>query len=250
MSNLKISPLSNDNVWEQLDNVLHLLGIHCGMPQGVGEAHITTGFEPLAKLLEGVNPKTRDQKELEQFTDKDGGVWQIHRHWFVKRPWFGWFGRVIIAKNINTGRYRKVFIPHRPSIRRFEAMTSTFAMRSNYSSVKAEQQAQLRLCEALSEQQRDCYFLNDAFIELGRSGLFYVLRRNRPTLAVRPNKDGSERPLCALCLHPTGYYMDTWAGIMPPSDEVLAHLLMIRASEKFYWRKANHIPLDEETSGV
>jgi hypothetical protein len=56
--------------------------------------------------------------------------------------------------------------------------------------------------------------------------------------------------LCALCLHPIGYYGDTWAGVMCPTDEVIAHLLMMRGSEEKYWANANQHPIDHPAAGV
>jgi len=56
--------------------------------------------------------------------------------------------------------------------------------------------------------------------------------------------------LCALCLHPIGYYGDTWAGVMCPTDEVIAHLLMMRGSEEKFWANANQHPIDHPAAGV
>ena len=57
-------------------------------------------------------------------------------------------------------------------------------------------------------------------------------------------------PLCALCLHPIGYYGDTWAGVMCPTDEVIAHLLMMRGSEEKIWANSNQHPVDHPNAGV
>ena len=45
--------------------------------------------------------------------------------------------------------------------------------------------------------------------------------------------------LCAMCLHPIGYYAGSWAGAMCPTDDVLAHLMLMRGDEKMFWRRAN-----------
>lgn len=82
------------------------------------------------------------------------------------------------------------------------------------------------------------------FSEKGKSGVMYVIRKNRPTIAI------GSRVLCALCLHPLGYYEGTWTGSLCPTDEVIAHLLFIRGDEHTFWKKANHIPLYETNSGV
>lgn len=51
------------------------------------------------------------------------------------------------------------------------------------------------------------------------------------------------RILCALCLHPIAYYSKSWAGAMTPTDDVCAHLMMMRSDEHLFWRRANqHAP--------
>ena len=64
--------------------------------------------------------------------------------------------------------------------------------------------------------------------------MIYLFRKGRPTIALRQDEDVNYA-LCALCLHPIGYYGDTWAGVMCPTDEVIAHLLMMRGSEEKFW---------------
>lgn len=236
--------------WSVCDDAAEALGIHCGLPQGIMRQHITTTYEPLSKLLEKLNPKTRDEEDITSLTDELGQTWTIRQQWKVKRPYKGLFGLVIIFQNRETGKCRKVFIPQDPCQRRLDMITWTMARRANFAFRESEQQAQRRLFRELSDDQRDQYVTADGFLELGRSGVYYLIRKNRPTIAFREDKNGGGDPLCALCLHPVAYYTDTWAGVLPPSDEVLAHLLMIRDSEKFYWRKANQMPLEHENSGV
>jgi hypothetical protein len=95
------------------------------------------------------------------------------------------------------------------------------------------------------------YLLTGMFLETSqRSHVTYVFRRLRPTLALRPGKDDSMRILCGLCLHPIGYYRGTWAGAMVPTDDVVAHLMLMRADELYLWRKANHIPAIWPEAGI
>lgn len=249
MGSLIPKPEVND-FWDSVDQVLHILGIHCGLPRGAGEVHITTRLESLAGLLQKMNPETSDERQLNQVTDVDGEVWKIQRCWTTKRPWKGELGLVVVARNERTRRLRTVFVPRKPWVRRYGFFTATLAMRTQYTFLEAELKARSRLFEALSESQRRSYTIADTVAEKGRSGIVYLLRKDRPTLAIRIDADEVETVLCALCLHPTGYYTDTWAGVTPPSDEILTHLLMIRSSEYFYWRKANQIPLERENSGI
>lgn len=96
------------------------------------------------------------------------------------------------------------------------------------------------------------YMLTGLLLETSkRSGVSYIFRRLRPTLAMRPNKDGSEmRMLCALCLHPIAYYAGTWGGAMCPTDDVIAHLSLMRGDEPMFWRRANQHPPFSHLAGV
>jgi hypothetical protein len=76
-----------------------------------------------------------------------------------------------------------------------------------------------------------------------------LFRKGKPTIAIRQDEEGGH-PLCALCLHPIGYYGDTWAGVMCPTDEAIAHLLMMRGSEEKFWANANQHPIDHPAAGV
>jgi hypothetical protein len=116
--------------------------------------------------------------------------------------------------------------------------------------VEAEQKAQTRLATLIPEDAFELYQLTGHFPEMSkRSQVTYLFRRGRPTIAIRQTEEYSH-PLCALCLHPIGYYGDTWAGAMCPTDEVIAHLLMMRGSEEKFWANANQHPLDRPAAGV
>lgn len=102
------------------------------------------------------------------------------------------------------------------------------------------------------------YLLTGMFIETSkRSGLTYVFRKLRPTvvldirakqidynfgeLAATERNEG--RIMGCLCLHPIAYYQDSWAGAMCPTDDVIAHLMLMRGDEPMFWRRANqHSP--------
>lgn len=96
------------------------------------------------------------------------------------------------------------------------------------------------------------YFLSGMFVETSkRSGVSYIFRKLRPTIALRPDKDGDGmKILCCLCLHPIGYYQDTWAGSMCPTDDVIAHLLLMRGDEPMFWKRANQIPAIRPEAGL
>lgn len=98
------------------------------------------------------------------------------------------------------------------------------------------------------------YLLTGMFLETSpRSGVTYLFRKLRPTVAITfkggkfhhlgKGRDEEGRILCALCLHPIAYYDDSWAGAMCPTDDVIAHLMLMRGDEPMFWRRANqHAP--------
>src|SRR5204863_1453670 len=97
------------------------------------------------------------------------------------------------------------------------------------------EKAQKKLEELIGESRYSMYALTGLFLEQSaRSGVMYAFRRSRPTIAMRGG-----RLLCALCLHPIAYYEGTFAGAMCPTDEVIAHLLLMRGDEAMFWRRSN-----------
>lgn len=86
------------------------------------------------------------------------------------------------------------------------------------------------------------YLLTGMFLETSkRSGLTYLFRKLRPTVVLdaRTKDSTSIRILCALCLHPIAYYKGSWAGAMTPTDDVIAHLILMRGDEPMFWKRAN-----------
>ena len=108
----------------------------------------------------------------------------------------------------------------------------------------AEIKATEKLSELVEHHKLTSYLMTGGFIETSkRSGVTYFFRRLRPTLALK-DQAGEIKILCALCLHPVGYYQGTWGGAMCPTDEVVAHLCLMRGSEEKYWAHANqHHPV-------
>lgn len=107
----------------------------------------------------------------------------------------------------------------------------------------AEAKARRKLRGMLTDRQWRHYDLTGSFLETSpRSRLTYLFRRLRPTVVMTPrNRRGDDvmRVLAVLCLHPIGYYERSWGGCMVPTDDVIAHLTMMRGTEAYYWSKAN-----------
>lgn len=88
------------------------------------------------------------------------------------------------------------------------------------------------------------YALTGTFLETSaRSGLTYFFRRLRPTVVI-DNRPGVEstRIVACLCAHPIGYYAETFAGAMTPTDDVVAHLMMMRGDEALFWKRSTQHP--------
>jgi len=70
-------------------------------------------------------------------------------------------------------------------------------------------------------------------------------------LAILNVGTGAEpRVLAALCMHPIAYYEDSWAGGMPPTDDVIAHLMLMCGDEPMYWRRSNQHPSWRPEAGI
>lgn len=127
---------------------------------------------------------------------------------------------------------------------RFEIATRTARAASHAHTVTAERKAQAKLRKHLTAYQWRSYVLTGMFDEPSRkSGLFYFFRKNAPTIVTKLVVVGNGlylKVLVTLCMHPVGYTERSAAGCMCPSDDVIAHLLLMRADEHLFWRKAVH----------
>lgn len=117
-------------------------------------------------------------------------------------------------------------------------------------SLESEQKALQTLGEFIRHRQMRQYLLTGSFLETSkRSRVTYLFRKLRPTIAMS-SATGEIKILCALCLHPIAYYADSWAGAMTPTDDVLAHLMLMRGDEKLLWRRANQHPSWRSAAGI
>jgi hypothetical protein len=119
-------------------------------------------------------------------------------------------------------------------------------------SSRAERRARQRLRTLISPGHDRAYELTGGFLERSRrSGVVYLFRRLRPTLALRHvAAEERVRVLAALCLHPVGHYERSWAGAMTPTDDVIAHLLLMRGCEARFWARAEQHPSWDPASGL
>lgn len=116
--------------------------------------------------------------------------------------------------------------------------------------VQQEANALQLLATLLPHHQFKRYLLTNTFLESSkRSGVMYMFRKLRPTVALSMNGK-SVKILAALCMHPIAYYAGTWAGAMCPTDDVIAHLTLMRADEHMFWRKANQHRATDPEAGL
>lgn len=108
--------------------------------------------------------------------------------------------------------------------------------------IEQESNAIGTLCGLVQHRQFKQYMLTGMFMERSkRSDVTYMFRRLKPTVAIRSDDDGS-RILCCLCMHPIAYYESSWAGAMCPTDDIIAHLMLMRGDEHMFWKRSNQHP--------
>ena len=118
--------------------------------------------------------------------------------------------------------------------------------------IEQEGNAVQTLGTLINHRQFRQYMLTGMFLETSkRSKVTYMFRRLKPTVAIRSDtvKDRM-RILCCLCMHPIAYYSESWAGAMCPTDDVIAHLMLMRGDEPMYWKRSNQHPPYRPESGL
>lgn len=133
--------------------------------------------------------------------------------------------------------------------------------------IEQESKALHLLGTLVTHRQFKHYLLTGSFLERSkRSGLTYLFRKLRPTVAIDARENGppryyfgdteakpprgSSRILACLCMHPIGYYSESWGGAMCPTDDVVAHLMLMRGDEPMFWRRCNQHSPDTPQAGL
>lgn len=117
-------------------------------------------------------------------------------------------------------------------------------------SLETEFAALATLRGLLSHHMFRSYLLTGMFIESSPKSLVtYIFRKLKPTVALRSH-DGEMKIMAALCLHPVAYYHGSWAGALCPTDDVLAHLMLMRGDEAMFWRRANQHAAYRKEAGI
>ena len=130
-------------------------------------------------------------------------------------------------------------------------MDITTLMASDAWGIEQDANAVRLLGTLVKHHQFKQYMMTGMLLERSkRSGTYYLFRRLKPTVALTANKGDQLCVLCAMCLHPIAYYDGSWAGGMCPTDDVVAHLMLMRGDEKMFWRRANQHPPHSPSAGL
>jgi hypothetical protein len=149
-------------------------------------------------------------------------------------------------------RYKYIVEP-KSSAQRLNLILRSAAIQHIGTLLKAERRARKKLRTMLDDGQALSYEVEGCFFERGASGVIYLLRRGRPLIALREKKIKDRtyvRFLAALCLHAHSYCANSFVGTLPPSDDVIAQLLLIRSDEHELWKRSSQKSLHDPTSGI
>lgn len=234
--------LTYPEVVTRLSHLGQLRGEWAGIPMPIQGLRLT---------VEDRNPYAKGLAELQDDLDAkdkpalEDDEWQYVNTWWSRR----WRMTVGIARNTVTGEYTTTQTRF-DYVKKVEILIETLRAAKDAWVFDAEVKAMETLGTHLAARPHlfETYITTGTFLETSRrSGLTYIFRRCRPTLVYNSER---QRMLCALCLHPIGYYQDSHAGSLVPTDDVIAHLLLMRADEPLLWRRANQHPVDRPEAGL
>ena len=204
-----------------------------------------------------LNPDDPPSREIDrECSPEDVGERQrVRNQWWSHRlrttMWMVWHGEPGDSDfNVELARM-PWSIQMEPHLR-FNMMLDTMDAGQQAWSADAELLAMEGLQSMVEPGQFDAYVLTGMFMERSRrSQAIYIFRKCRPTVVMLPSRNRETwGPACALCLHPIAFYTKTFAGGMVPTDDVIAHLSLMRADEHRYWRLANQHPIDRKEAGI
>lgn len=209
---------------------------------------------PERKLLESLSkPKKQKSRIRVGVTEKEDGDSEERDESALRlqRVWWDYKRSRIVYYYWQNGRLQKAFKFKHPYVHRLDLLMNTVAASQGWD-YAAELRAQEKLKELIKPHLFEMYQMMGVFMETSpRSGVTYWFRRLRPTVATAPLRrwipDAPLVALATLCLHPVAYYVQSYAGAMVPTDDVIAHLLFMRGDEHGFWKNANqHHPREDE----
>lgn len=235
-----------DEVMSKLSSHVTSHGVWAGSPRPLDDTRLVIEprypFPGLNGFKFGDN--IEDQPTVTKDEDSDSPK--------IRNFWYNWKRHTTVyVVEDKDGKVRHAEIPENHEYERFKYLIDTLGCYRAWKP-SAEVKAMRSLSELVSHSQMCCYMMTGMFLETSkRSGVIYLFRKLRPTVALSSRKSAkSVIPLCAMCLHPIGYYAGSFAGCLVPTDDVIAHLTMMRGDERGFWSKANQWPLWAANSGV
>lgn len=226
-----------------LQEIADAAGEHAGIPY------------PIEGLAIQTEDRYRDRDRAERIFDmreaRGSGLEpgeRLRAQWFSRRKG-GW---VFLVER--DGRVSMEFFPRASYIERFNYLLTTIQASQAWD-LERELRAQEKLRSLVQPHLFAMYVTTGCLLETSsRSGVTYILRRTRPTIAMAPmhrwDPDTRMKVIAVLCMHPLALYRDTWAGCMVPTDDVIAHLLYIRGDEAGFWRRANQHDPNSPEAGI
>lgn len=238
--------ISMDDLTREMMAVADAHGCDMGIPMPnleMDHAFVTAKRTPLGAVLQYHTQE--HETELSQWVAERGGA--------VRNSWQVLGDGTVVVIGLPNGQSRHVHQTHAGS--KLRKLMDTAMLRSSIpnQSPEAELKAMESLKGKLTRPQWASYVLNGLFPERSaKSDLHYIFRKGLPTLVVSYHGDQHEGGaiIAALCLHPFGYYQYTHCGSMVPTDEVIAHLLLMRADEHAFWKKSGQWHVTDTRSGL
>jgi hypothetical protein len=217
------------NLRMQLTHLGFERGEYSGIPVPInGNALVVEPSFAFAKAFHGdINDLTMEEERERNPPTKKYKDYKIRNLFYsVKR------GMEIAVCETPEGRVKMLV---RPKANQMSEMLGTLHA-SDAWGVDQEQAALQTLGGMIKHRQFRQYLLTGMFLERSkRSHVTYIFRRLRPTVAITATPPGTTdevemKILCCLCMHPIAYYAGSWAGAMCPTDDVIAHLALMRRS--------------------
>lgn len=195
-------------------------------------------------IVEPTYPKAKELMEIGQEPVKDDG-------WRMRNSWYSQHHRCEIILMERDG---KIDWGKLPAFHHLKYDLTTLGC-SEVWGIEQEGRAVQLLGQMLRHRQFKQYLITGMFLERSkRSGVTYLFRRLKPTIALAANSGlaerGNMRILAALCMHPIAYYEGSWAGAMVPTDDVIAHLSLMRGDEHMFWKRCNQHPPYRPEAGL
>lgn len=227
-------PVTWDAVRAKVNRIAENQGEWAGMPVPISGKKLVVEPRHPHQGLNGMGFASDDDEGPEQPSNQEKGD-----GYTLINQWYSWKYRsdVFLVREEN-GRITKALLPTR--IKTTANLFDQIEVAAQAWDLDAEVEAQEKLRSLVSETAWKYYVLIGMFLETSkRSNVTYLFRKLAPTVALGRTEAGSPVAICSLCLHPIGYYADTPCGVMVPTDDVIAHLVMMRGDEPLFWRKAN-----------